>query len=328
MRQDRDLLERIRRQVPPPDRAFERLTTRRRAKARNARLGTATLALLIAALGIGAAIWSFRGPAKTHRPSPLDEGTRLVAAPGEYYYTRTLHYFRPPEVRPLGEDGSSSEPLLGPWVEELWYGPDGSGRATTETEVPRDSSVGRGWITEDDTTFGPGEIPIEHLSDLPTDPDELLQVLTVRSMPGGASPNPIATSSPGRSQQATSLLRTLQDLFAGDEQFTPPLVRVAMFEITRRIEDVEAIERATDPVGRPAVVLRWVVQYEGPPSIVEWYFDPATHQLMASTWTEGGTLLQASIVTDAGIVASTSDVPGPSERFFPSFEGRRELDDS
>src|SRR5207244_6458566 len=124
-------------------------------------------------------------------------------------------------------------------------------------------------------TYGPGEMPLGNLSSLPSDPNKLYDRLAQRSMPGGASPNPIPTSSPGRSEQDTALLRTLQDLFDGDEQFTPPAVRAAMFDVASRIDGVETISGTTDPVGRPATGLRWAVQYgDGAPSYVAWFFDP------------------------------------------------------
>lgn len=315
MHENHDVLERIRRQVPPPERAFERLADRRRRKMRNRRVGTAVLALLVGTAGLGGAVLAFGGGQPDDLGPGVSEGPRLVAGPGEYYYSRTLRYY--------GDDlcdGCSSSGLLGPWTEELWFGPDGSGRAVFSENPPPDGSVGYVGIVDEDRTFGPGEVPLEDLSNLPTDPVELLDRLTVRSSPGGSSPNPIATTSPGRSQEATSLLRTLQDLFDGGEQFTPPLVRAAMFEVARGIDEVETLAQTTDPVGRTAVSLRWIVQYEGPPSVVEWFFDPETKQLMAETWTQEGEILQARIVTDAGIVSSTTEVPGPGDGFFPSAE--------
>jgi hypothetical protein len=114
---------------------------------------------------------------------------------------------------------------------------------------------------------------------------------------------------------------TLEDLFDGREQFTPPLVRAAMFEVARGIEGVVTVEQTTDPVGRSATALRWILQYEGPPATMQWYFDPESHQLMATTITSEGQVWSATIVTDAGIVGSTNDVPGPDQRFFPNADG-------
>jgi hypothetical protein len=164
-------------------------------------------------------------------------------------------------------------------------------------------------------------MPYEDLSDLPTDPTELAAKLGSRSGSGGASPNPIATSSPGRTQEDTSLLRTLQDLFEGGEQFTPPLVRTAMYDVARTMRGVRVVTGTVDPQGRPAVSLRWIVRYEGPPSEVEWFFDPDTKQFMGQTWTEGGLILEARIVVRAGIAGSTEGPPQGQALFFPEGKG-------
>jgi hypothetical protein len=69
--------------------------------------------------------------------------------------------------------------------------------------------------------------------------------------------------------------------------------------------------------------LRWIVQYGGPPSTVEWFFDPESKQLMASTWTEDGVVLQSQDVASAGIVDSMDRRPSDAALFFPSAEKER-----
>jgi hypothetical protein len=111
----------------------------------------------------------------------------------------------------------------------------------------------------------------------------------------------------------------MQDLFDGDEQFTPPAVRAAMFDIARGITGVETLNGIVDPVGRPAVGLRWEISYPGSaPSVVEWFFDPSSKQLMAETWSQDGKVIQARIVTEAGIADSTDGPPQAADRFFPA----------
>jgi hypothetical protein len=83
---------------------------------------------------------------------------------------------------------------------------------------------------------------------------------------------------------------------------------------------VTTTERTADPVGREAIALRWVVEYKGPPSYVEWFFSPPTKQLMAETWTQDGQVLEARIVIAAGIAESTKKSPGPDQSFFPPAE--------
>jgi hypothetical protein len=314
----RNLLQRAGEQTPPPNDPYERLLRRRDRRRRNKRLTSGALALCLAAVGTAVAVMAIGGPGPAEPeviPGAQETGPILVADEGEYYYTRTLLYYED-----LPCDGCQGR-LLGPWTFEIWFGPNASGRAVFVDNPLPDGSVDYSWRGDPDRTYGPGEMPFEDLSALPTDPAELHAHLTERSAPGGASPNPIATTSPGRSQEDTSLLRTFQDLFDGDEQFTPPLVRAAMFEVAAGITGVETIEGTTDPVDRPAISLRWVIQYEGPPSVVEWFFDPETKQLMAETWTQEGQILQARVVTEAGIAGSDDGPPPAGDLFFPAADG-------
>jgi hypothetical protein len=313
----RESLERARRRAPSaPGDPFERLMLRRERKVRNGRIAAATLSLVIAAAAIGGAVLALRERGGGDRtPVPADEPV-LVAETGQYYYTRSLLYSRDDPC-----DGCPDRGVLGPWTIEVWFGPDGSGRAVFVDAPEPEGSVDYGWPGAKDRTYGPGAMPLEDLSNLSSDPAELRAQLTERSMPGGASPNPVATTSPGRSKEDTAVLRTFQDLFDGGEQFTPPLVRAAMFDVARDIEGVETMAETIDPVGRPAVSLRWVIQYEGPPSQIEWFFDPDTKQLMAETWTQEGRVLQARIVTNAGITDSTEQPPAAEDLFFPAAEG-------
>jgi hypothetical protein len=309
-------LHRARQLSAPPEPAYERLLRRRDRRRRNARIASALTALLVGGAAVigTTVVFGLHGTGKRtpHIPVTQPPPQNLVAGPGQYYYTRTQIYF-----------GDTSESttyrLAGPWTLTEWFGPNRSGRATFDGYKGA-SSVGYSWPGGRDSTYAAGEFPLEDLSDLSSDPDRLLDELTARSMPGGASPNPIPTTSPGRTSELSALLRTLQDLFNGDEQFTPPSVRAAMFDVARGLQGVTTIERTADPVGREAIALRWVVEYQGPPSYVEWFFSPSTKQLMAETWTQGGRVLEARIVMEAGIAESTQEPPGPDQSFFPPAE--------
>jgi hypothetical protein len=293
-------LRRARKGIKPPEDALERLLDRRRRKQRGGRIASIAVAFLVVAGGVTGAVIAFSGSSRHHAPARVSSGgdqKQLVAGPGQYYYSNTEMYSG------RSADAGAASGVEGPSTIELWFGPDASGRA-----VYRDK----------DETYGPGEMPLEDLSNLSSDPDTLRSQLTDRAMPGGASPNPIATTAPGRSQEDTSLLRTFQDLFDGSEQFTPPAVRAAMFSVAQGVTGVETLTGVSDPVERPAVELRWIVQYEGPPSYVAWYFDPDTKQLMAETWTQEGKLFEARIVTRAGITDSTQQAPSGDELFFPT----------
>src|SRR2546423_11184554 len=296
--------------------AFDRLVGRRRRKRRNARIASIAMAFVVFAGGVAGAVVALghSGPGR-HGPgfaSSGGSGPNLVANDGEYYYSRTQIYFA----------GSSPPPsqVVGPWTLSIWFAPDGSGRSlfSDPTNMPDEPSQTFGWRGGPDETYGPGRFPLQYLSNLSTNPDDLRAQLSARTSAGGASPNPIPTSSPGRSETDTSMLRTLQDLFNADEQFTTPAVRTAMFDVASGVDGVETMTGATDPVGRPAIGLRWEIFYQDTPSFVEWYFDPSSKQLMAETWMQDGKVLEARVVTEAGMADSTDAPPTSSNDFFPT----------
>src|SRR5436305_6609992 len=117
-------------------------------------------------------------------------GPNLVAGPGQYYYSKTQIYY---------DEYAPNEPDLGtqgPWTIEQWFGTDASGRAVFVDDKAASGNISYGWNGPPDKTYGPGRMPLEDLSNLPTDSDQLYDRLVQRAT-GGASPNPIPTSSPG-----------------------------------------------------------------------------------------------------------------------------------
>jgi hypothetical protein len=305
------------RRIGPPEPAFDRLVDRRKRKRRTSRIASLAMALVVTAGGIAGAVVALghTGSARHVGPGLADGGStgpNLVAGPGQYYYSRTQIYFA----------GSSPPPseVVGPWTLSIWFAPDGSGRSlfSDPTNMPDEPSQTFGWRGGPDETYGPGRFPLQYLSNLSTNPDDLRAQLSARTSAGGASPNPIPTSSPGRSETDTSMLRTLQDLFNADEQFTTPAVRAAMVDVASGVDGVETLRGVTDPVGRPATGLRWEIFYQDTPSYVEWYFDPSSKQLMAETWMQDGKVLEARVVSEAGIADSTDAPPTSSNDFFPA----------
>ena len=291
------LLDRVKEQLAPPADAFKRLQDRGEAKARRARVAAGAVGLgLTGALVAALLVWA---PLSDDGNRPDRVGTqgspvRLVAEQGEYYYVRFAWY-----------DDSQR-----PTVAQVWYGPDDSGRrVVTGPSEPLDER------------FGPGEFPAHFLPELSTDPDELLQQLIQRSSAGGASPNPIATSSPGRSQETTSLIRSLQDLLTlGSDAFLTPEQIAAVFQASQGIDEVTTEPEVTDPLGRSAVRLSFVIDYNiGGGSTVEWYFEPTTGQFMGQVWINepSGRVEQAGLIETAGIATSMDDPPAPDARYVP-----------
>jgi hypothetical protein len=310
-RHDRDLLERVKTRVPPPTDALERLHERRDAKMRRSRMAAGALGL--AATGVIVAIlvmWasSTRGDSTVIQPGGQDTTVPLVADVGQYYYVRFAWY---------DFSGESATPTVG----EIWYGPDDSGRRVVEVA---------GQPTDD--RFGPGKFPAEFLPDLSTDPNVILSQLIERGSPGGASPNPIPTSSPGRTQETTSLLRTLEDLFTlGSDAFLTPVQTAAVFEAAQTIGDVTVTTDVADPLGRTAVRLSFVIDYnQASDATVEWYFEPTTGQFLGEVWRDGssGQALRATMIESAGIAPSVDDRPAADALYVPEGTGHPNFDKS
>ena len=308
---DQDLLDRVKGRVPPPADALPRVHARRRAKARRARVTAGVVGLVLAAaiLGTMVTLSSTSENGIDVRPANVEPTTPLVAKPGQYYYLRIARYIPRTGDGPVGPE---------PNVVEVWVGPDGSGRVV-------DGDGG----TQGDERFGPGEFPAQFLPELSTDPDSLLQQLIQRGAPGGASPNPIATSSPGRSQETTTLLRTLQDLLTlGGDAFLTPEQTAAVFDAAQRLEEITTETGVTDPLGRAAVRLSFVIDYNYKSgSTVEWQFEPATGQFMGELWVDQASrnVTSATLIEAAGITASLERPPAADALYVP--EGGKRLRD-
>lgn len=304
-RNDRDLLERVRTHVPPPADALKRLHERRDAKMRRSRVAATIVGLATTAAIVGILVmWasSTYGDSSVVRPAGEAPAVPVVPEPGQYYYVRFAWY---------DFSGDGAKPTVG----EIWYGPNDSGRRVVE--------IG-GQPT--DERFGAGEFPAEFLPDLSTDPDVVLTQLIERGSPAGASPNPIPTSSPGRTQETTSLLRSLEDLMTlGSDAFLTPEQTSAVFEAAQTIGEVTVTPDVTDPLGRAAVRLSFVIDYNyGGGSTVEWYFEPTTGQFMGEVWVDGpsGRASGATLIESAGIASSLDDRPLADALYVPEGTGR------
>jgi hypothetical protein len=299
---DQGLLDRVKARVPPPADALPRVHARRRAKARRARVAAGVVGLALAVGIVGTVILASTSDHETRlRPANHGQTALLVAEPGEYYYMRIARY-----MPSTGNGRVDTKPN----VTEIWVGPDDSGR------VVNDDSHSRG-----DQRFAPGEFPAQLHPELSTDPETLLQQLIQRGAPGGASPNPIATSSPGRSQETTTLIRSLQDLLnLGSDAFLTPEQTAAVFEAAQRLDEVTTETGVTDPLGRPAVRLSFVIDYNyRSGSTVEWYFEPETDQYMGELWVNQASqsVTSATLIESAGIASSLEGPPGPDSSYVP-----------
>jgi hypothetical protein len=300
---DRDFIERLRRRSAAsvsPEPAYQRLLDRRDRKARNSRLASGVMALVVFAVAIAAAAFAFVGHGtRTGQGSPFSSGgsttqgggTNLVAGPGHDYYLKTEHVETGPNV-----------------IEEMWWAQDGSGRYFVDQTNPDYGVMSdRTWTPGD----FPGTFPFEtDLSGLSTNPDQLRQQLIDRSAPNGASPEPEATVAPTTSVGSTALLRSGTDILQMGNA-TPDL-RVAVYDVLSQLPEA-TIGHADDPVGRPAVTLTFQIgeAYGGGTQTL--YFDPGTHLVLAMN----GPLSGQFVVMDEGIVDSTQATPTAGQQFFP-----------
>jgi hypothetical protein len=294
------LLDRMARTAPSDDAAFDKLRMRRAAKARAARIRAGALGGFVAIALVAGALFGLTQ--RTDPTAPSDGGSvPLVAQPGQYYYTSFEFW-----------DASASSGLTGPsYTDTLWIGPDGSGH-----------NVSSGGASDQDKTYAPGSLSF---LDLSADPNSAIQQLIDRGSAAGASPNPIATSSPGRSQETTSLIRTLQDLLTlSADAFLTPEQTVAIFDGARSIEGVTTQEGVVDPLGRPATRLSFIIDYNrAAGDRVDWYFDAQTKQFMGQVWVSGSTQVHsAMLVVTAGIADSANDQPSPDATYVPAGDPR------
>jgi hypothetical protein len=295
------VLDRIGEHLAPRGDPFERVVRRRESKILRRRVSAGVLGVGVTAALIAGAygLSSSRPQTPAHIVHPAGSDVPLVAQPGQYYYVRFSSY-------QAGDGGAVQRSASG----QLWVGLDDSGRVVmTRT----DSST--------DHRYPAGAFPGQILPDVSQSPDGVIQQLIERGSSSGASPNAIPTTSPGRSPETTSLLRTLEDLFTlGSDAFLTPTQIQAAFEGAQTIPDVTTTTGGTDPLGRGATRLSFVVDYDdGHPAEVDWYFDPDTGQFTGEVWVDRttGAVQAATLIDTAGIAASTDGLPAAGAQYVP-----------
>lgn len=310
MTRDRNaVLDRMGQALPSEGNAFDRLQDRRDRKVIRRRIGGASVGLGLTLAIVAALMFvpldTGDAPDRIMGDSPVP----LVAGPGEYYYSRGGSWY------PEGD---------GVMTGQMWVGPDDSGRMLRGPGPVDSRSYGR-----KDQRFEAGDFPGAFVPELSTDPDQLLQQLIDAASTG----QPLASSSPGRSEDRTKLLRSLQDLLVGnslDDRFVvlTPEQRAALFQVASGLEEIAVEEEVADPYGRPAVRLSWVVDYGvGPGSRVLWYFEPTTGQFTGELWVNQrtGEIVAASLVEQAGITSSLDERPDSSASYVPEATGEPDL---
>jgi hypothetical protein len=204
-----------------------------------------------------------------------------VPGPGQYLYTRSENT---PNLLYVVGDGTTFR-FTAPNIRESWLGVDGSGRilntpgtVTFPTDRDRLAWIEAGspdlrWVVEDDDEFdhlGPGELTSpDRYADLPSDPEELLELIESRELVGGPSGDWETFSIIG------DLLR---------EASPPPMVRAALYQVAAELPGVELVGRVVDGAGRRGVAVAYTNPSSDAPSRMELIFDPTTAELLG--WNE------------------------------------------
>jgi hypothetical protein len=208
--------------------------------------------------------------------------------PGQYLYTRSesvgAHLY-------VVGDGTTFL-FEAPGIRESWIGPDGSGRilntpGAVTFPTPRDRAawVAAGapsleWVVGGDDEFdhfGPGELTFADYADLPTDPEELLELIESRELVGGPA-------------GGWETFMIVGDLLR--ETYTAPKVRAALYQVVAELPGVELVGRVVDPGGRPGMAVAYTNPSSDARTRYELIFDPVTAELLS----EGEVLVADSTV--------------------------------
>jgi hypothetical protein len=133
-------------------------------------------------------------------------------------------------------------------------------------------------------TFGPTEFPNPNgidVSIFPTETSELTRFLLDRSASDGASPAPLVTPPPDGASRDGQVWRAITDLL--EDPHVTPIVRAALLDVAAGLRGARLEVDGVDPVGREADVV--IFGNWGGELIERLYVDPASHDLLALTWT-------------------------------------------
>ncbi len=196
-----------------------------------------------------------------------------VPGPGQFLYTKSESFST--HLYVVG-DGTTFL-FQQPSSRESWIAPDGSGRllgisgaVTFPTEEDRATWVAAGSpdlyenLTEDEL-FDPGELLFADFVDLPTDPEELLDVIERREVIGGPSGDWETFAIIGDLLRETSL---------------QPKVRAALYQVAAELPGVELVGRVQDGEGRSGVAVAYTRRNSDAPFRHELIFDPTTAELL------------------------------------------------
>jgi hypothetical protein len=235
--------------------------------------------------------------ARIARDAPVEP----APAPGQFLYTQTEQF-----TTYLFTPGEPYEPFW--WseaaTERQWLGTDGSGRSLYRVGQPtflsaRDRAayeayVGTGgaeaqswefdWGRTFDERSEPGELGYEDLSDLPTDPDAVLEAMKDRGLLDAEA-------------DAWRIFAGAEDLLA--VYYAAPEVRAAMYELMAQQPGIELLGKMRDELGRVGIGIGLV--HDGLRE--ELVFHRRTAQLLS----------ERSVVVEPIDVSDILSNPGPTQ---------------
>jgi hypothetical protein len=196
---------------------------------------------------------------------------------------------------------------------EIWIGPDGSGRLRESDGPPRfaTSADRAAWIAagkpdltgnpSSDDTFGAGGLYYLDLSNVPTDPSQLKQLIDNRTIEGGPS---------GDAETFTIIGDLLRETYAS------PALRSALYTVAAELPGVQLLGTVQDQLGRSGTGVAYVSRGFSH----ELIFDPQTSALLAEQTTvadpsqvkppaPAGTVVDWTSYLSSGVVDSTTSTP-------------------
>ena len=264
----------------------------------------------VAAAGLAAAAVVALLPAGKGGPSPAAAAVLrhaagvaakqpAIASPaaGEFVYTKSEGVFRGTFVPAGGQAFTTVQR----YTREQWIGPDGSGRILQVAKTPQlaTSADRAAWIADGkpdltdstgniDGKWGPGGLHYLDLSNVPTDPAALRQLIEQRKLEGGP---------PGDAETFTIVGDLLRDSYA------PPEVRSALYKVAAQLPGVALIGTTRDQLGRAGTA----VGYASNGNTHELIIDPRTSALLAEQTVDNtGAIVDWTAYLSSGVVDSTS----------------------
>jgi hypothetical protein len=230
--------------------------------------------------------------------------------PGQFIYTKSETFYEIVDEGPQGPARIAFQPS----IREIWISPDGSGRIREDeghllfathadaayfyNAYRNQQNLLRAHTSDDHE--GPGGLGYTDLSNVPTDPAKLKQLIESRS-------STVASGPPGDAETFTLIGDMLRETSA------PPSVRSALYTIASELPGVQLVGPTHDQLGRPGTGVAYVSRGLRD----ELIFDPQTSALLGEQQSvvetsrdnpfPPGSVIGWAAYLASGIVNSTSD---------------------